>query len=88
MLRNLKHANIVTLHDIIYTEAILTLVFEFMEHDLREYMEEVDGMICMNNVKVNFNLFNIFFCVVLNCTNFFLNLAFFDSTTSRIRLLP
>lgn len=46
-----------TLHDIIYTETILTLVFEFMEHDLREYMEEVDGMICINNVKVYFDLF-------------------------------
>lgn len=52
LLRNLRHANVVTLHDVIYTDRVLTLVFEFMEHDLREYMEEVDVMICMNNVKV------------------------------------
>ncbi|KAI1710560.1 protein kinase domain-containing protein [Ditylenchus destructor] len=52
LLRNLKHANVVTLHDIIYTERTLTLVFEFVEHDLREYMEEIDDMICINNVKL------------------------------------
>jgi len=52
LLRNLKHANVVTLHDIIYTDRILTLVFEYVEHDLRDYMEEVDTMIVMNNVKL------------------------------------
>uniref|UniRef100_A0A673LBP2 Cyclin-dependent kinase 16-like n=1 Tax=Sinocyclocheilus rhinocerous TaxID=307959 RepID=A0A673LBP2_9TELE len=30
LLKNLKHANIVTLHDIIHTEKCLTLVFEFV----------------------------------------------------------
>ena len=30
LLRQLKHANIVTLHDIIYTEKSLTLVFEYL----------------------------------------------------------
>ncbi|NXH93876.1 CKD18 kinase, partial [Pachycephala philippinensis] len=30
LLKNLKHANIVTLHDIIHTERSLTLVFEFL----------------------------------------------------------
>uniref|UniRef100_A0A914Z4M5 cyclin-dependent kinase n=1 Tax=Panagrolaimus superbus TaxID=310955 RepID=A0A914Z4M5_9BILA len=52
LLRNLKHANVVTLHDIIYTDRILTLVFEYVEHDLRDYMEEVDTMINLNNVKL------------------------------------
>uniref|UniRef100_A0A7E4W8L4 cyclin-dependent kinase n=1 Tax=Panagrellus redivivus TaxID=6233 RepID=A0A7E4W8L4_PANRE len=52
LLRNLKHANVVTLHDIIYTNRILTLVFEYVEHDLRDYMEEVDNMIVLNNVKL------------------------------------
>lgn len=31
LLRSLKHANVVTLHDIIYTDRVLTLVFEFVE---------------------------------------------------------
>lgn len=30
LLKNLKHANIVTLHDIIHTERCLTLVFEYL----------------------------------------------------------
>lgn len=30
LLKNLKHANIVTLHDIIHTERSLTLVFEYL----------------------------------------------------------
>lgn len=30
LLKNLKHANIVTLHDIIHTEKCLTLVFEYL----------------------------------------------------------
>ena len=30
LLRDLKHANIVTLHDIIHTEKSLTLVFEYL----------------------------------------------------------
>jgi hypothetical protein len=34
LLRQLKHANIVTLHDIIYTEKSLTLVFEYLVRSL------------------------------------------------------
>jgi len=30
LLRNLKHANIVTLHDIIHTNQSLTIVFEYL----------------------------------------------------------
>lgn len=30
LLRDLKHANVVTLHDIIYTDQTLTLVFEYL----------------------------------------------------------
>ena len=30
LLRNLKHANIVTLHDIIHTNHSLTIVFEYL----------------------------------------------------------
>jgi hypothetical protein len=53
LLRSLKHANVVTLHDIIYTDRVLTLVFEFLERDLREHMEEINGLICIENVKVS-----------------------------------
>ncbi|CAH8517425.1 unnamed protein product [Schistosoma turkestanicum] len=33
LLRNLRHANIVTLHDIIHTEKSLTLVFEYVSNN-------------------------------------------------------
>ncbi|KAI6187277.1 Protein kinase domain-containing protein [Aphelenchoides besseyi] len=52
LLRSLKHANVVTLHDVIYTDRVLTLVFEYMERDMREYMEEIDGLISIDNVKL------------------------------------
>lgn len=52
LLRDLRHANIVTLHDIIHTENSLTLVFEYLEKDLKQYMEECGNLLNMNNVKL------------------------------------
>lgn len=37
LLKNLKHANIVTLHDIIHTEKCLTLVFEYVVGDVHVF---------------------------------------------------
>jgi serine/threonine protein kinase len=36
LLKELKHANIVTLHDIIHTKTSLTFVFEFLSTDLSQ----------------------------------------------------
>uniref|UniRef100_A0A1I8B8A0 cyclin-dependent kinase n=1 Tax=Meloidogyne hapla TaxID=6305 RepID=A0A1I8B8A0_MELHA len=52
LLRNLKHANIVTLHDVVHTDSVLTLVFEFVEQDLREYMEELENQMSIRNVQL------------------------------------
>lgn len=52
LLRDLKHCNIVTLHDIIHTEKSLTLVFEYLEKDLKQYMEECGNIMSMANVKL------------------------------------
>ena len=52
LLKNLKHANIVTLHDIIHTERSLTLVFEFVERDLKQYLEECGNFMHMQNVQL------------------------------------
>lgn len=38
-MKELDHENIVTLYDVIHTENKLTLVFEFMDKDLKKYME-------------------------------------------------
>jgi hypothetical protein len=43
----------VTLHDIVHTERALTLVFEYLEKDLKQYMDDCGGILAMNNVKVD-----------------------------------
>ncbi|KAG7270321.1 hypothetical protein CRUP_030221 [Coryphaenoides rupestris] len=51
LLKDLKHANIVTLHDIIHTEKSLTLVFEYLDKDLKQYMDDCGNIMSMHNVK-------------------------------------
>ncbi|MED6268682.1 Cyclin-dependent kinase 18 [Characodon lateralis] len=52
LLKNLKHANIVTLHDIIHTERCLTLVFEYLDSDLKHYLDNCGNLMSMHNVKI------------------------------------
>ncbi|MBV98751.1 Cyclin-dependent kinase 18, partial [Eschrichtius robustus] len=52
LLRNLKHANIVTLHDLIHTERSLTLVFEYLDSDLKQYLDHCGNLMSMHNVKI------------------------------------
>ncbi|KAL0978441.1 hypothetical protein UPYG_G00170410 [Umbra pygmaea] len=52
LLKNLKHANIVTLHDIIHTERSLTLVFEYLDSDLKQYLDNCGNLMSMYNVKI------------------------------------
>ncbi|XP_040193477.1 cyclin-dependent kinase 18 isoform X1 [Rana temporaria] len=52
LLKNLKHANIVTLHDIIHTNYSLTLVFEYLDSDLKQYLDNCGSLMSMYNVKI------------------------------------
>ncbi|XP_058499618.1 cyclin-dependent kinase 16-like [Solea solea] len=52
LLKDLKHANIVTLHDIIHTQKSLTLVFEYLDKDLKQYLDDCGNMIHVHNVKL------------------------------------
>jgi serine/threonine protein kinase len=51
LLKELKHPNIVRLYDVIHTEKKLTLVFEFMDSDLKKYLDSNSGDISISNVK-------------------------------------
>ncbi|KAK6482577.1 cyclin-dependent kinase 17-like isoform X1 [Huso huso] len=52
LLKDLKHANIVTLHDIIHTDKSLTLVFEYLDKDLKQYMDDCGNIMSLHNVKI------------------------------------
>ncbi|KAJ7630479.1 kinase-like domain-containing protein [Roridomyces roridus] len=43
LMKELKHVNVVRLHDVIHTETKLILVFEYCEQDLKRYMDEHGG---------------------------------------------
>eukprot|EP00128_Syssomonas_multiformis_P006224 Colp12_sorted_trinity150504_noHs@6808 len=46
LLKELKHVNIVRLHDVLHTEKKLTLVFEYCDQDLKKYIDA-----CVGEVK-------------------------------------
>ena len=39
LMKELRHPNIVRLHDVVHTEQKLVLIFEFCEQDLKRYMD-------------------------------------------------
>ncbi|KAK6051757.1 kinase domain protein [Cooperia oncophora] len=57
LLRTLRHANIVCLHDIYHQHNQLTFVFEYMKMDLSKYLERhPTGVDCMQNKLLLFQL--------------------------------
>uniref|UniRef100_H2Z2I9 cyclin-dependent kinase n=1 Tax=Ciona savignyi TaxID=51511 RepID=H2Z2I9_CIOSA len=52
LLKDLKQANIVTLHDIVHTDKSLTLVFEYLDRDLKQYMDIYNNILSINNVRL------------------------------------
>ncbi|XP_071335664.1 cyclin-dependent kinase 15 isoform X2 [Trachinotus anak] len=52
LLKGLKHANIVLLHDIIHARDSLTLVFEYVQTDLAQYMTQHPGGLHSHNVRI------------------------------------
>nr|XP_046238783.1 cyclin-dependent kinase 15 isoform X2 [Scatophagus argus] len=52
LLKRLKHANIVVLHDIIHTRESLTFVFEYVQTDLAQYMSQHPGGLHSHNVRL------------------------------------
>ncbi|CAH8456536.1 unnamed protein product [Schistosoma turkestanicum] len=52
LLRGLNHVNIVKLHDVIYENGSLTLVFEYGGSDLKKYMRMHNNRLPMNLVRL------------------------------------
>uniref|UniRef100_A0A3Q1HVI9 cyclin-dependent kinase n=1 Tax=Anabas testudineus TaxID=64144 RepID=A0A3Q1HVI9_ANATE len=52
LLKGLKHANIVLLHDIVHTRDSLTLVFEYVQTDLAQYMIQHPGGLHSHNIRI------------------------------------
>ena len=41
LLKDLRHENIVSLHDVVYSESKLFLVFQYLDQDLKKYMDSL-----------------------------------------------
>ncbi|EPE32732.1 Protein kinase-like (PK-like) [Glarea lozoyensis ATCC 20868] len=52
LMKELKHENIVSLHDVIHTENKLMLVFEHMDKDLKKYMDTQGDRGALNPVTI------------------------------------
>ncbi|XP_063719529.1 cyclin-dependent kinase 17-like isoform X2 [Symsagittifera roscoffensis] len=52
ILKNLRHANIVTLHDVIHGQSSLTLVFEYLENDLKKFLDNRTDLLPVEDLQI------------------------------------
>uniref|UniRef100_U9U6V0 Protein kinase domain-containing protein n=1 Tax=Rhizophagus irregularis (strain DAOM 181602 / DAOM 197198 / MUCL 43194) TaxID=747089 RepID=U9U6V0_RHIID len=51
LLKELKHPNIVRLYDVLHTEKKLTLVFEYLDSDLKKFLDTYGGDLDKDTIK-------------------------------------
>jgi hypothetical protein len=51
LLKELNHVNVVKLIDVVHTEKKLTLVFEFLDFDLKKKMDDTPGGLDVPTIK-------------------------------------
>lgn len=68
LLKELQHPNIVRLVNVLHTDKKLTLVFEFLDQDLKKLLDKTQGPLMEDQVKVSSNLIYLFLCS-LSCIN-------------------
>ena len=69
-----------TLHDIVHTDKSLTLVFEYLERDLKQYMDDCGAILAMNNVKLF--LYQVTISIIYNQDK--INLPYFKIPKTRV----
>lgn len=62
--------DIVRLYDVLHTERRLTLVFEYLDQDLKKLLDVCDGGLDPQTTKVRFDL-GFLQCFSRSCTNCF-----------------
>ena len=68
LLKELQHPNIVRLVNVLHTDKKLTLVFEFLDQDLKKLLDKTQGPLMEDQVKVSFYSHLTKFRA--SCTNF------------------
>ncbi|EPZ35493.1 Pho85/PhoA-like cyclin-dependent kinase Pef1 [Rozella allomycis CSF55] len=51
LMKELRHPNIVVLHDVVHTDTVLMLVFEYMDFDLKKFMDMRQGRLEKGLIK-------------------------------------
>ncbi|KAJ3451412.1 cyclin-dependent-like kinase [Anaeramoeba flamelloides] len=51
LLKDLRHPNIVRLTDVLHSNRKLTLVFEYLDHDLKKYMDSLNSPLPVRQIK-------------------------------------
>ena len=83
ILKQLKHPNIVELKDLIHGEKKLYLIFEFLDQDLKKFLDQNLSPLPIQLVKVIINIF------IISINSLFIKiLVIFVSNYQRDQILP